>query len=253
MAGVSIDEATVEDHSQPGGDADNVPGPAPRAALDNLSRFLVPSSSSTDMVPPVAVMCDIPPGKGPPVADDSASEDSDEDELAWEPKELTDPVIAEEMNTFLGKLQCCGEWIGLSAFVIFSLAFRIQVRAWLNTELHDVLHMKHSYWSTGLTDIYIQKVAAYNAIRCRISGEGKQRDIDPLLNNDAFSMNHWIAGVRVGHPKQYEHEPFLYASDDSVFMDGIYSSIGIHLLRTVSDGVSDKRKRQAAGYRSFVE
>ena len=49
-------------------------------------------------------------------------------------------------------------------------------------------------------------------------------------------MNHWTVAVQVGHPKHYARETFLYPSDGSILMHGIYSSLGIHLLKTVSDG-----------------
>ena len=116
------------------------------------------------------------------MADDSACAEPDEDEAPAVVTELTNTVVAEEMSTFLAKLKRCGEWVGLSAFVIFSLAFRIQVRVWFDTQLHNVLHIKHTYWSTDLTDYYLPSHAYYNAIGCRINGKDGKREIGPLDN-----------------------------------------------------------------------
>ena len=141
-------------------------GPPPRAALDVLPPGR--PSNSTELVPPVAVFADIPAVAGDtakPDVDDDGDGDSDVAVVA----ELTNPTIAEDLAAFLAKLGSTGQWIGISAFILFTLAFRVQVHIWLDTQEYNVLHMgHHSYWDPSLTDAYIPQHAPYHAIARQI-------------------------------------------------------------------------------------
>ena len=96
-------------------------------------------------------------------------DDGDDDGDVATLGELANPAIAMELNTFIEKLSSPGQWVGISAFTLFALAFRRPVQIWIGAEKHNVFHYGgHTYWEPTLTDTYIPQHAQYHAIACEI-------------------------------------------------------------------------------------
>ena len=167
--------------------------PPPRAALDVLPPGR--PSTFTELVPPVAVFADAPAVAGDtakPDVDDDGDGDSDGAVLAV----LTNPTIAGDLVAFLDELGTTGQWIGVSAFILFSLAFRVQVHIWFGTKRSNVLHMdEHCYWDVMITDEYIPKHAPYDVIACEIRSNGDETEVCLIRDDTGYGMNHWIGGV----------------------------------------------------------
>ena len=161
------------------------PGPPPRAALD----VLPPGRPSTELVPPVARFAEDPAVAGDtakPDVDDDGDGDSDVALVA----ELTNPTIATDLAAFIAKLGTAGQWIGISAFILFILAFGIQVNISANTEEYNPLHMHHRYWDTDLTNAYIPRTPKYLAIACQIGAIGHDTEICNIDDYSMSSMHH---------------------------------------------------------------
>ena len=100
--------------------------------------------------------------------DDDGVDDSDVVEMA----ELTNAGIAQCLAAFIDKLGTPWQCVGISAYILLSLAYRIQVSLWFEAEEQNVLHMgHHSYWSTDVTNAYFHQHAPYHGISCQMTKE----------------------------------------------------------------------------------
>jgi len=188
----------------------------------------------------VAAFADIPAVAGKraePDVDDTG--DSDNDVVVGEV--LLNPEIAAELARFLVKLGTPGEWIGISAFTLFTLAFGVQVPVWFADQEHNVLHIaNHTYWATSLTNAYFPNRSPYHAISCtaRQVSIGNGLELSLPLENAGHSMNHWICGVREGSPEVEKHYPLLDFGDSDATTDlfDAYSAKGLCLIETLMDG-----------------
>ena len=129
-----------------------LPGPPPRAALDKLPPGF--SSNPGKLSAPVAKFA-----TGPAVVGDKAEQDKDDDGdgegAGIAVSHLSHPHIASKLLTFLNELKRPGQHLGISAFILFTIAFGIQVNVSLKTERENNLCLCHKYWDTDLASLYI--------------------------------------------------------------------------------------------------
>ena len=107
-----------------------VPGTPPRAALDVLPPGF--PSNPGKLSGPLAKFA-----TGPAVAGDKAEEDKNDDGdgdcVMMGVSQVTPPHIVSQLMDFLNKLKRPGQYIGISAFILFTIAFGIQVNVSLKT------------------------------------------------------------------------------------------------------------------------
>ena len=100
---------------------------------------------------------------------------------------LHNAKVAEEMNRFLVELQGERRYVGISAFLIFALRFRLRVRAWYGTRCEDLLSV-YAPWANDA----ISRNALCQAASCEYSADGSLG----LVEGDLRNMNHWMAAVK---------------------------------------------------------
>ena len=143
----------------------------PLAPPTQVSLHLLPPgrpSGSTQLVLPVPRFAEVHAVVGASAMPDGDG-DGDGDSGVVVVPEITKTTIASGFATFLNTLGTAGEWVGISAFLLLTLAFGVQVNVWFTGEEHYVLHMgAHRYLSRKLTKTYITRAAQYHAIGCEI-------------------------------------------------------------------------------------
>ena len=196
-----------------------IPPSPPRAALDLLPPGL-PSHSSELLPPPFRLASGIPA-----VAGDLANTDVDDpmDEMPT----LKDPEIARELATFLEGLRRKGSYVGVSAFVLFSLAFGYRVKSFFDGEEHDIFQWgEHAYWDRELTDAHIPRTGDYSAIATSIVElpAGGLKDVALVQSdpNNGFKMNHWIAGVQIEKGIHFKHAPLTVRGEPGLSLSEVY-------------------------------
>ena len=134
--------------------------------------------------------------------------------------------------------------MGVSAFVLFSLAFGYKVNCFFDGEECDIFQYGcHAYWNQELTHAHIPRTGAYSAIATRIvelptgSGE-KYVGLIHSGQDDKFQMNHWIAGVPLGAEPLvvFKHEPLEVRGQPGQNLSAVYKNKNMYLLETVRNG-----------------
>ena len=74
---------------------------------------------------------------------------------------LTNPVVAADMATFLDSTQGDGEHVGIAAFVVFTLSYRLRVHVWFQDVCRDVVN-EFAPWANDFIDYR----PIYDAISC---------------------------------------------------------------------------------------
>jgi hypothetical protein len=128
--------------------------------------------------------------------------ESSDDEPMFSDTGLTNPGVAADMATFLDSMQKTGEYIGIGAFVLFALRYRLRVHAWFQGVCQDLVN-------EGLI----------------------------LLGHVVESMNHWVVAIDFG-----EHDGPLVdltreeGTDAEEHFFAFYLSLNRLVLRTIADG-----------------
>ena len=102
---------------------------------------------------------------------------------------LYDAKVAEEMNKFLVGLQAERHYVGISAFLIFALRYRLRVRVWYGTRCEDLLSV-YAPWASDA----ISHNALFQAICCNY---GSDKSLG-LVEDDPRDTNHWVGCFPIG-------------------------------------------------------
>ena len=141
---------------------------------------------------------------------------------------LTNPVVATNMAKFLDSMQTTATYIGIGAFVLFALRYRLRVHVWFQGECRDLVN-EFAPWAND----FITHRPVYEAIGCLISAEEGLT----LVGHDLMSMNHWVVAIEVekdkGPPIDETRE---YATDAETLFFTLYLSLKRLVLRTIADG-----------------
>ena len=106
---------------------------------------------------------------------------------------LTNPDVAEELGKFLFSMQDDGRYVGIAAFVLFALRYRLRVRAWFGDNQRDLVNEFVPWANEFITDSPL-----FDAVSCATSGtEGLT-----FHGHELMSMNHWVASVEIGKRDQ---------------------------------------------------
>ena len=81
--------------------------------------------------------------------------------------ELTNERVAAEMNKFIVDLGTERTYVGVAAFLIFALRYRMRVCAWYVTSSEDLLS-KYAPWASGS----IRHKALFHIVCCKCDGDG---------------------------------------------------------------------------------
>ena len=79
--------------------------------------------------------------------------------------ELYDESVAEDMNTLIRDLVKSRAYVGMSAFLLFALKYRLRVRVWYSLRCEDLL-AAHAPWANNA----ISNNALCHAACCKVSG-----------------------------------------------------------------------------------
>ena len=211
------------------------PGPAFSLAQAHNRRLLaqdVPPPSRGTLLPiPSAVPCllrettETPAEatcKEPTVVGPDKSDDEDILLVA----ELASPAVAEQMNTFLLLLQTDSKYVGISAFMIFALRYRLRVHAWFDLECRDLVAHFAPWATESITDRPL-----FDAISCNWeNGPGLS-----LHGHEVHSMNHWVACFPDSDTVVYD-SPDTGAYDAETEFYSTYLSLKRRVAKTVPNG-----------------
>ena len=120
--------------------------PPPLAPKTMLAEVAPPPERATLLPIPSAAPC-------PPVAASAVPQKQTVETLAVAGPEniddeavavsgLEDTVVAAEMNKFVVELQKDRSYVGISAFLIFALNYRVRVCVWYGTRSEDIVHLR---------------------------------------------------------------------------------------------------------------
>ena len=141
---------------------------------------------------------------------------------------LTNPGVAADMATFLDSMQNTGKYIGIGAFVLFALRYRLRVHAWFQNECRDLVN-EFAPWAND----FITHRPIYDGISCETS----QEEGLTLLGPGAESMNHWVVAIEFG---EHEGPPIDGTLEDGTDAEkaffAFYLSLNRLVLRTIADG-----------------
>jgi len=195
--------------------AQDVQPPSRGTLLPIPSAVPCPLRETTE--PPAEATCKEPTVVGP--------ENSDDEDILLV-SELASPAVAEQMNTYLLLLQTDSEYVGISAFMIFALRYRLRVHAWFDMECRDLV-AHYAPWATE----HITDRPLVDAVSCKWAhGPGLS-----LHGHAVQSMNHWVAcfpdsdAVVYESPdaSTYEAEHLFYAT---------YLSVNQRVAKSVTNG-----------------
>ena len=139
--------------------------------------------------------------------------------------ELTNERVAAEMNKFIVELGTERTYVGVSAFLIFALRYRMRVCAWYGTRSEDLLS-KYAPWASDS----ICHIASFQVVCCKFCDDGSLQ----LVEDDAQRINHWVGACPTGSG----HSDSFGAGESEVTktLYGTYLSLDLHILPTVVDG-----------------
>ena len=125
--------------------------------------------------------------------------------------------------------------MAVSAYVLFALAFGIQVKCLFDGEECNVFQYGwHAYWSPELTDAHIPRTGRYSAIATSIvelpTGKG-ETDVGLIRKERGakFKVNHWIAVVPIS-AEDFKHEPLEVRGQPGQNLSAVYKNM--YLLET---------------------
>ena len=126
-----------------------------------LSLAFLPGESGKDVLPPGRVALLPIPGVVPcdlrvivpAVSKKNAvvGIESSDDEPMFLDAGLTNPVVAADMATFLDSMQGDGEYVGIAAFVVFALRYRLRVHVWFQDVCRGVVN-EFAPWANDFID-----------------------------------------------------------------------------------------------------
>ena len=116
--------------------------------------------------------------------------ESSDDDVATLDAGLYNPAVAENMAPFLEPMGKDAEYVGIAAFVVFALRYRLRVRAWFHDKQMDLVN-EYAPWANE----FITTDTFYAAISCNTS----EKEGLSLHGHDVESMNHWVASVEKKH------------------------------------------------------
>ena len=144
---------------------------------------------------------------------------------------LENAQVATEMNKLLVELQAPRSYVGVSAFLIFALMYRVRVRVWHGTQCEDIVET-YAPWAKDV----ISEHAICHAVACKLKDGGLQLELD-----HAQLINHWVASF----PYDIDSSPLSGIShtsldegdsDVTATFYATYLSLSLHIVKTVADG-----------------
>ena len=118
------------------------------------------------------------------VAGDPAADSDDEEPVLM--KVVMSEALAKEIQAFIHQLATDEQYVGIAAFVVFALRYRLRVYLMHGTEQCDVLS-RYAPWAVDHIDT--PAVGSVSAISCRIHKGALVSHGDAL-----HRMNHWVGG-----------------------------------------------------------
>ena len=120
-----------------------------------------------------------------------------------------------------------GSYVGVSAFILFALAFGIQVKCFFDGEECDIFQYGwHAYWDQEVTNAHIPRTGDYSAIATSIVElpAGGLKDVALVQSdpNNGFKMNHWIAGVQIEKGIHFKHDPLRVHGAPGLSLSEVY-------------------------------
>ena len=229
---------------EPGAEAEEKVGPAP-------FELAVPPEPSPPFVSTYAGIVPEPPGratlyplpKATPLSISAAKHrleltgasaaDNDDDEPVLMKVAISEKV-AMETNAFIKQLSDDKRYVGIAAFVVFALRYRLRVFLWHGTESCNVLQ-QFAPWAVD--HIETPAVGLVTGISCRINEKGAL-----VSHGDALHrMNHWVGGLL--DPAFYEgdvpsgpSEEVLNKTEEELEFHAMYLSMHINIIETCRDG-----------------
>ncbi len=154
-----------------------------------------------------------------------AGQEDQDGEAVLVVSELSDPAVAGQMNKLIVDLASKQSYVGVSAFLIFALRYRLRVKVWYALECEDLLSSYAPWANTA-----IKHCASVQAISCRILGDGSLT----FHGDGLHMMNHWVVSVPLasGHMDSLGEGD----SDSTVTFHATYLSLCLHVSETVADG-----------------
>ena len=203
--------------------------PPPPAPKSTMAEVVPPPGRATLLPMPSATPCQ--PVAAPVVAQKqtvetpavAGSEDVDDEVVAA--TVLENAEVAAEMNKFIKELQAPCKYVGISAFLIFVLRYRLRVCVWYGTRCEDLL----SAYAPWPSDVITHK-ALFQAVCCKYRGDGS---LDFIWDNPQHT-NHWVASIPIGSGDYHSHGDGESEVTDTFY--GIYLSLSIRIVTTVLDG-----------------
>ena len=143
---------------------------------------------------------------------------------------LENAQVAKEMNAFLVGLQAQRSYVGVSAFLIFALRYRVRVRVWYGTQCEDLVEA-YAPWAKDV----ISEHALCHAVACKLKDGGLE------VVDNAQHINHWVASFPVGidsSPSSGISHTSLGEGDSEVttWFFATYLSLSLHIVKTIADG-----------------
>jgi len=144
---------------------------------------------------------------------------------------LYNAKVAEEMNKFLVGLQAERHYVGISAFLIFALRYRLRVRVWYGTRCEDLLSV-YAPWASDA----ISHNALFQAICCKYGGD---RSLG-LVEDDPRDTNHYVACFPIGSGSSpsgdYGESLGEGETERTATFYATYMSLSLNLVQIVCDG-----------------
>ena len=137
--------------------------------------------------------------------------------------ELSNPVLAREVQTLFNELTTPTKYIGVFAFLLLALIKRLRVYVWYVDEREDLV-AKYAPWALES----LRTEAPFEAIACRLDGHGGLHELE-----DARETNHWVACVKVD---ACQVDAAVAADAESQTFYAFYFSHNRVVLQTIADG-----------------
>ena len=185
----------------------------PEAACQELSPIVGAASASSCphslmQLEPFSAVAELPA-----IADDTDADIS----IAHE---LFDPGGATELVAFLENLLRPRRMIGIAAFVLFALVYRLRVRIWYVDHSEDIVE-RYAPWAVD----YITEWATVQAVACKVHDGRLRKCSDSLLD-----MGHWVGAYPNDGELSCGPEGFKDAEDEEFFKH--YHDLGLQIERT---------------------
>ena len=134
------------------------------------------------------------------------------------------------MNKFIVGLSTDRWFVGISAFLLFALRYRLRVHVWFDKMCDDLLAQFAPWATESITDCPLFQAISVRVHRASLS----------LHGHALHTMNHWVASFRddkIGsNPTNYIESLGEGASDTETTFYATYISLSLHVVKTVADG-----------------